>query len=59
MYNKILDVMKSIVSEEEFGIQLELIHMEALADAVAEMVDLEFTERLNVILEQIEEIFDR
>ncbi len=59
MYNKILNVIKDIVGEEELEINLELVHMETLAEEIAEMVEQEFAERLNVILEQIEGIFDR
>lgn len=59
MYNKILSVMKSMVSEEELGIELELAHMETLAGAITEMIEVEFANRQNIILEQIEEIFDR
>lgn len=59
MYNKTLNVIKDIVGEEELEIKLELVHMETLAEAIAEMIEQEFAERLNVILEQIEEIFNR
>lgn len=58
MYVKILNTIKSIADEEELEISLELVHMETLAEAIAEMMEQEFAERLNVILERIEEVFD-
>lgn len=59
MYKKILKVIRDIADEEELEIEISIAQMESLADDIAEMVTQEFAKRLNVILKQIEEIFDR
>ncbi len=57
MYKKILKVIKEIADEEELEIEISIAQMETLAESIAEMVEQEFAERLNVILERVEEVF--
>lgn len=59
IYKEILKVIKDIANEEELEIEISIAQMETLAEAIAEMMEVEFAARLNVILEQIEEVFDR
>jgi hypothetical protein len=59
VYEKILDLIMKLVNEEEFDISLEIIQAEIIAEAIAEMVKLEFQNKLFTLQEQIIDVMSK